>query len=391
MSNFKPKVFLCVLIVCGFFQFTKKQYQNKDPNAAMFFRFVNRESQAVNKKQKMYGLDYLGGAKYQDFILNNHPNGLAAGFFVEDDLFGSPRLVVNQLAKSNRAPAIRLNLGWKDDHKFSKKDFPKIVSYAKRYSRYPKKYKNVKWYFSGATEHLLDKKLATELSRQVLSVLPKRRNCIYVNNPWEGRGAFVYGNRIINEVHGSYANPPKGRFLFSYDGNNAVDDDITSTKRKMQNAEIFFLWHPAMNGRLKVDDPTPRSQRNSWPTVNLLKSILYLQKDAGSGINLPKNWLWKSHADRHKTPPEFRAYKPVLISPLKVNNFQLISDDETIVSTSSGPLPFVDGRWRYYFPDYGYKLSQRLTKIQKNPVGLIVSGGVVYGKVNPAFRAGTFR
>ena len=29
----------------------------------------------------MYGLDHLGGAKYPDLLVREHPNGWAAGFF----------------------------------------------------------------------------------------------------------------------------------------------------------------------------------------------------------------------------------------------------------------------------------------------------------------------
>lgn len=379
-----------VIAICSIFAIT---YTNGTQNEASAERASEYYELIKSGKQqsKLFGIDYLGGAKYEQLIMEEHPSGWAAGFFVEDDLFGSPKAVIRKLASSGRAPAIRLNLAWEDDHVFTESDFDKIVYYAKQFSRYPKRYRNVMWYFSGATEHILNKQLAEKLAKRVLAVLPKTKNCIYVNNPWEGRGAFVHGNRIINEVHGSFASVPKGKFIFSYDGSNAVDDDVMLTKNKMKDSEIFFLWHPAMNGRLKVDDTTPRPQRRSWPTKPLIESLIYLQSNSGTGIQLPKNWLWKSHADRHNTPPEPRAYKPVLISPIKVDSFELVTLDGRVIARSGKPLEFVDGRWRYYFPQYGYKMTQTAIKMQNNPVCLLRANGKIYGKVNPAFRAGTFR
>lgn len=355
--------------------------------------FASSEAKFVRKKRRsmLFGIDYLGGAKYQQLILDEHPNGWAAGFFIEDDLFGSPKEVIRKLAKSGRAPVIRINLAWKDDHQFIESDFQNIVEYAKEYAEFPKRYKNVTWYFSGATEHLLNREQAERLAKKILAVLPKTDNCIYVNNPWENRGAFVYGRRIINEVHGSYAKAPRGKFIFSYDGSSAVDDDVMLRKRVMKNSEVFFFWHPAMNGRLKVDDETPRPQRRSWPTSALIDSIIYLKNDAGSGIWIPNNWLWKSHADRHRTPPESRAYKPVLISPIKVDRFELITKNGRVVASSGPPMQFEDGRWRYYFDDFGHNIAEKAIRIQKDPVCGLRANGKVYGKVNPAFRAGSFR
>lgn len=338
-----------------------------------------------------YGIDYLGGGKYEQIVLDEHPNGWAAGFFTQDDLFECPRSVVRELARSKRAPIIRLNLRWRDDHAFNETDFPKIVEEAKRFAELPKRYPSTLWYFSGATEHTLNHTLAKKLADEVLKVLPNRENCLYVNNPWEGKGAFIEGTRIVNEVHGTYAKPPKGKYLFSYDGSNCVDDDVQARKRVLSTAEVFFFWHPAMNGRLNTNDKTPRPERKAWPTGPLIDSIVYLKNDPGKGIWLPTNWLWKSHADRHSTPPEPRAYKPVLITPVKASRFELVAANGQIVASSGAPMPFVDGRWRYYFADFGYNIAEKAIRIQKNGVCSLRADGKVYGKVNPAFRAGSFR
>ncbi len=344
------------------------------------------------KRPRLFGMDYLGGGKYPQVIIDSHPRGWAAGFFTQKDLFDDPTNVIKHLARRGRTPAIRLNLAWRDDHNFTRNDFPKIIAEAKRFAEFPKRYKNVIWYFSGATEHVLNKELAKELADEVLKVLPKRDNCFYVNNPWVPFGSFITGDRIVNEVHGSKASPRRGAYLFSHDGSSSVDDDVQTRKESLKGAEIFFLWHPAMNGRLKVTDETPRPQRRSWPTKSLIESIKYLRNDSGKGISLPTNWLWKSHSDRHYTPPEPRAYKPVLIAPVRLKYFELVTKSGKVIARSSSPLAFVDGRWRYYFNQFGYKLSQEAIKDQNTGVcKLRGSDGKIYGKVNPAFRHGTFR
>jgi hypothetical protein len=97
---------------------------------------------------------------------------------------------------------------------------------------------------------------------------------------------------------------------------------------------------------------------------------------------LPKSWLWKSHADQHDVPPEARAHKPVLLSPVKAKHFELVGDGGAVVGKSGGPQPFEDGRWRYYFPKFGYELPGRYE---------LRAGGKVFGVINPGFREGEFR
>jgi hypothetical protein len=338
----------------------------------------------------LYGIDYLGGAKYQRLILDEHPSGWAAGFFVQPELFGDPAPVIRTLAGSGRCPLIRINLAWSDEHIFNESDFPGIVVRAQRYTKMANRYPNVRWYFSGATEHQLNAQLAKKLANQVLSVMPA--NAIYVNNPWGGRGELITGNRIINEVHGTKEHAPKGPFFFSYDGSSCVDDDVELRKRKMKDAEVFFFWHPACNGRLTTQDKTKRPDRQAYPTNELLDSMIYLHNSPGVGINIPDGWIWKSHADRHKTPPEPREYKPVLLSPIQANRFELVAENGQVVAASAPAEPFKDGGWRYYFPDFGYNLAEKARRIQKgNPVCSLRANGKIHGKVNPAFRAGTFR
>lgn len=335
-----------------------------------------------------YGLDYLGAPKYADLVLREHPEGWMFRTFT--NVFGDALPLVEKIAKSGRAPRIGLNLAWKDDHNFTGADVSRILKEGKRFIPIIKSYPEITWYVSGATEHTMNAKDATFLAAAVLMAMPQ--NIYYVNNPWAGKGAFITGSAIINEVHGADAKPPNvgGEFGFSFDGSSCVDSDVEAIKTRFARAQYIMLWHPAFNGRLKSDDKTPRPQRKSWPTSDLIDSLIYLHRDCGE-VKLPKGYLWKSHADRHNTPPEPRAYKPVLIAPSNARRFELVANNGQVVAVSSASQPFADGRRRYYFDSFGYQIAEKARRIQGNSIVWLRADGKAVGKLNPAFRAGDFR
>jgi len=331
-------------------------------------------------------IDQLGAARYPEVLLQGHPDGFGIGVFTQREIFGDPLPVLTRLVQRKKIPFIRFNLRWSDPHQFPRSDWPKIIAEAKRVTEWINRNPSPVCYVSGATEHQLNARDAADLARQVMAVIPER--CTYVNNPWEGRGAFLpAGPRIINEVHGDKANPPRvgGRFSFSDDGSSSVDTDIQKKLQKFRSSEFFCVWHPANNGRLNTNDPTPRPQRKAWPTVQLLRSLAYLFNPSGV-VRLAGNTLWKSHADRHNTPPEPRAYKPVVITPVKASKLTLRIGSK-VLFTSGPAQPFQDGRYRYYFPVWGYDMSQAAG----GPVFDLWADRKKLGTVNPAFRAGNFR
>lgn len=339
----------------------------------------------------LFGMDYLGGAKYQDVILKHHPKGWAAGFFVEESLFGPAQGIVEALAKKGNCPLIRINLSWEDDHNFGNDDFAQAQKTLKTYLPIINKYQNVEWLVCGATEHKLKKPQALQLAQLILKDLPI--NVSYVNSPWaKGGGEYIQGPRIINEAHGTEQAPPRrGIYTYSHDGSSCVDDDVEFRKAQFKAAKVFFMWHPAYNGRLTTNDKTPRPDRKAWPTPELIDSIEFLATSRGALKPLPKDFIWKTHADRHTTPPEPRAYKPVLITDAAYSKIELRTLDNKVVITAGPRLPFENNRSRYYFSDYGYITAEKAIKIQGHAVCNMVVDEKVVGQVNPAFRAGTFR
>ena len=331
-----------------------------------------------------WGLDLLGIAKFGDLAAREFPAGWWLGAF--SSTFGDSRKAVERVVATGRVKGVRVHLAWSDQHSFPENTFPQIAKEAAKWRALVQKYPQVKWRLSGACEHTLKPAQAQKLCDLVRKACPEAE---YVNSPWQGKGAVLPG--VINEVHGAKAQPVKGRYQFSWDGSSCVDNDITAAKALHADAEVQFLWGPQDNGRLSTGDKTPRDQRKAWPTSNLIDSWIALSRDRGD-VKLPKNWLLKSHADQHSVPPEPRALKSVFIVPVKGKRIELVAENGQVVAVSSGPQAFVDGRWRYYIPDFGHIVADKARRIQNgNPVLKVRIDGKVYGTCNTAFRQGDFR
>ena len=329
---------------------------------------------------RYWGIDHLGGAKYADVMIRNHPKGYAAGIFT--NTFGDAAPAITKLLATGNVPLMRYNLKWSDTHTFSVKDFPGIVKEAKKYAALTDKFPSVECQFSGATEHNLNLKDATALAKKVLEVIPER--CIYVNQPLPSKGGawLPAGPRIINETHGSKAATPKGRYNFSFDGEDAFDVNVTKVKNAHANADVFFMWTSQCNGRRNRNDDTPRPLRKFYPTGKLIRALAFLSTEQGT-VKLPRNYLVKPKSDQHEVPPEERALKPVFLFKGPEAKVQL-KVGHTTIATSSPGMPFADGRKRYYFPLFGYEIVK---KAGTNVLDLYVNNKKV-GTVNPAFRQG---
>lgn len=326
------------------------------------------------------GIDYLGLPKFSDLAIREHPAGWAAGCFAVT--FGNALPHVERLLSTGRCPVFRVQLLWSDAHAFGDGDVRQVRALSRQYQALKKKFPSVRMLISPFCEHNL-----RNPDPYLDIVQQEAPDCKPVNVPWNG----ALSSKYTNEVHGTKGAPrSRTPYLYSWDGTSAVDGDAESSKETHANAQIYFWWHPSFNGRLNTNDKTPRPQRKAWPTSELIDSLIYLHRSAGE-VRLPRNYLWKSHADRHNTPPEPRAYKPVLIMPPKVDRAELVADNGQVVAVSGRAQPFNDGRFRYYFSEYGYQLAEKAVRIHGKPTVSLRVNGKVVGVVNPAFRAGSFR
>lgn len=311
-----------------------------------------------------FGIDCLGGVKYSREVARLDKN-LAVGIFAET--FGDASALIGGLLKQGRT--VRVQLTWADDHNYTDRHFRRAAELVKAYRRFAVENKN-RFFVSPFCEHRL--KTPDAYLNRLQALAPEM---VLVNSP-DGFGSL--SSKYLNEVHGEDKRTPKGEYLYSYDGTAAVDSDVEAMKKKRAGAILFFMWTYQCNGRANDHDDTPRIQRAAWPNADLLASLKALTVAKSSDAALPKNHLWKSHAEQTTNGAltgDRRACKPVLISPIKVPQVKLIDGAGKVVAVSSAPQPFSDGkRWRYYFPQYGYKYG--VVKLQYgNKINGVVDGG----------------
>lgn len=311
-------------------------------------------------------IDTLAAAKYPE-ALTAIPVNFAIGGFAKTfgDFFPVAK---RELDKGRRY--IRVNLLWSDTHTYGDKDIPAIRKEAKRYQILCNAYPHTTIELAPFTEHNLKK--PDKYLKVVQNAAP---SCGVVNSVWKGSFSKVYKN----EIHGTTNNKPLLPYNYSYDGTNSVDSDVVAMLRKHSEADIFCMWHPRLNGKWSMSDPTPRPQRTAWPTKEMLRSLVYLFTDKGD-TNIPKTWLVKSHAERHSRE-DLKGDKLLIISPIKDSEIVLRRDGEK-VDTLPYYGAFSEGGWRYYSPVMGYQLGADLDVFIETQK---------YGRINGGFRDPTYR
>lgn len=321
----------------------------------------------------IYAMDYLGGAKFKDVILKEHPDGWGAGCFAQ--AFSDALPIIDQLLATGRCPHLRVHLCWDDNHRYGDQNIPAIKKEAARYEKLHQKYPNITFELSPCCEHEL--KNPYKYLDIVKQYAP---TCIPVNSP-DSKGSM--STKYKNEVHGNNAKSPrKGAFNFSFDGNSSYDSDVESIKARLSGADIFFFWGANFNGKTKDTDTTPRPNRRAWPSSSYIDSIIY-QKDPCGAVSLPNNWTYKTHSEK--------GYKPVFIIPIRANQILIKARNGQIIDTLKYYGTFVDGRFRYYSTNWGYQSADKAKRIQGDPLVEVWVNGKKYGIINQAFRSGDFR
>lgn len=313
----------------------------------------------------IYGIDYLGGAKYPDVVLRGHPKGFAAGFFAQE--FGDAFSLIKRLAEGDKCPVIRIQVTWAGSgHNYTEKHLQQAIKEAKRYDKLKTQ---ARIQLSPFCEHTL--KSPDAWLDKIQQAAP---SCTIINNPQNGIGSF--SKKYQNEIH--TGRPPTGAYNFSYDGQSACDADTEADKAKYKDASIFFFWTWQLNCHFNAKDTT----RNTKPSVELIKGLANLANPRGK-CSIAKNTLWKSFAEQSDPKGDWRSNKPLCIYPGKVNALSLYKDGKLIGTLPRYKEPFIDGRYRFYLGQWGYSVATEPVELK--------DGNKVIGKVNPGFRFGGFK
>lgn len=330
----------------------------------------------LGQRKVMFGLDLLGLAAFPSAMARAFPRGFACGVF--HDTFGNPYRHLERILLTGKCPLVRVHAIWEDDHQYIPfRDDSRITAAHRKLVKFAAKFPNVAFQFSPFCEAKGD-------LGPILTKLKADTPFQLVNSVWQGPAQKP--GVAINEYHGKEAGRQRGLYNFSWDGDSTVDGDVTALKKRHKGAQVHFFWHPSFNGKRNVKDTTPRPERKFWPVPELIQSVAYLANQKGRP-NFPTNWLWKSHSDVHKVPPEPRAYKPVLIADIKVDSIPVRSMKGKLLTELKYFDRFDGGGYRYYLDMYGYELAEAARAHAESP--LVRLGE--YGTVNPAFREGNYR
>lgn len=341
----------------------------------------------------IYGLDQLGAARYKKVAIQEHPRAWAFGAFLEVSGFGTTYDVFDTLAKEG-VPVLRVQMMWKDDHKFTTKDLPEIEKRAKKLAPIMAKYPLTVWYISPCCENELNAAQFELFAQAVRKHIPAAD---IVNSPNYNKGHV--SNKYVNEYHHG-KNRGGARVAFSFDGDNCVDSDVETYKKMYSNAEYFMFWAPQCNGNRKVFKPgdkrgpkdyVDRAKRIYWPTPKQIDSWVWLGTHTRGDSKIPLRGLYKSHGDQHTVPPSGKDQKPVWILKERYPEIVVKAQNGQVIDTAKYFGPFEGGGYRYYHTQWGFDLAEKAIRIQGHSLCNVFARGKLIGRIDCAFRFGSFR
>ena len=259
-------------------------------------------------------LDVLGAAKYVHQAYKGVPANMVP--FVLMKTFGNANIFIAKVVSGKKFTAIGIHGIWQNSHSFSNKDYERAVKMAKRIQ---KKYANrvTTIYFSPFLEHREPKTKMTKLFKDIKKVAP---DLVLVNSYITGGGQV---KNALNEIH--HMNPIGKPYIYSTDGTDAINIDITRDKNKHNKAFMFGLWTPMFNLKRTLDDKTPPKKRKFIPNVKFIRAVAFLFNDRGTDT-LPSSWIYKPFAEL-TTPSSKRNNTPLFLAP--VNKSKLTVKDIT--------------------------------------------------------------
>lgn len=345
----------------------------------------------------MYGLDFLGGTKYEHEAIAGLPHGWAAGIFLRE--FGDGFDLIEPLAHGGNCPAIRTHILWDKSHKYSAKLNKLVFEEAAKLNAVAAKYPSVKFYVSPYCEH---NKPGSEIGPILKKLQHDCPHLTPVNSIWKGDIVKDY----ISEVHGDAKAPP-GDFLWSADGDDLPQIDSAKEVSAYGRALIRFGWGQRFNLRqqedLKKDPPLlnlPPMKRTAKPSVEYIHSVARLVQPPGTAPEFPhahplthftgQKSIMKSHAEDKVGNNDPRANKLMAIFSEHAPEVDVYDCENNHIEQMRFYGPYSGGGFRYYSSFYGYQLGEKAKKQTGSEWVVFKVAHQFYGPVNPAFRTAPF-
>lgn len=332
--------------------------------------------------------------------INLIPAGNAIGYFDDpQNTFDDPMKNLKKLMASDKYTVFRAQFHYSSKHDLISMD--KLKRILLRYHKLSTDNPHLKFYLSHSCEHQNPNK--SEVRRRMEMIGELAPKCIPVNSVIKN-GALLDG--YINEKHGDTT--VNQGWIVSHDGTNCYDIDMESWKERNKAALIQFMWAYPYNLR-EIGDPgqapPPPDNRTRIPTKQDMESIIRLQSPIGEAPpwegpgrakKITQKEIFKTHAEDSQGASDPREQRPVWIVGEKVNFFEIVTFENKIVGKLMYGGTFSGGRYRYYagLPGgiklYGYEIGRKAHALSGSEF-VFLKGKSVWGPINPAFRAGSWR
>lgn len=328
------------------------------------------------KAPQLQRYDVLAAAKYQDAAYKAIPAKGVPCVLLKS--FGNVNPFIKKVVSKNKFNAIFIHGIWRDNHVFGAKETKLAVKQARRLqTKYANKGKDI--YFSPFLENRVPVKRMTKVFKKIRAVAP---DLILVNSYLAG-GGHVKGT--IPEVHHSKKPNGVSKYIFSTDGEDALNINIAKEVSDHSDALMFGMWVPEFNLKKSLHDSTPRPDRKYIPSEKLIKSVEFLFTEKGATA-WPNKWLHKSHAENANVGNP-RNNKPLFIIPVNKSSVVVKDKNGSKVATFNTTGQYHDGRYVYrHTNSYAYELAEKAISQSGSPA-CFVEGK----KYNCGFREGEYK
>ena len=349
----------------------------------------------------MIGLDLLGlGSRHWPVKDSIHmtPDGFAIGCFL--NTFGNAIPNLKKHLDSGKFPAVRIHAHWSNSHAIiPKNDLKKAAVIVNKLAR---QYPAVKVYLSHSCEY--DEPSREKVKERVDIIRQLAPDCIPVNSVM--RGATMPD--VITEHHGASVKAKRDEIV-STDGINIYDIDAEKWVRENGQAIIAFLWGLRFNLRENTkpgQTVIPPKLRQAAPSKEYLKAVIRLANHPGIAPQLDfpgqvrpirQPDLFKPFAEDSQGQSDMRENRPVFIVKSPEREIHILTKDAAVIGRLIYGGSFGDNQSRFYagLPGgirlYGAGIDEKAKRLSGSEFVWLKSGRIVYGPVNPAFRAGFFR
>lgn len=281
----------------------------------------------------------------------------------------------------------------------NKKLLARLTKRTKVYMNLSAGFPETEFLVSPALEHNLSKAAWRVLADTVKKAWPGVQ---LVNSPMSNESVERYKGAWI-ERHGQY-NYIKDAEIFSFDGREGSDVDISEFLKQTKSTRIAFFWSRVYNCRDNSDSFTPPKERTACPSPALFEEFAHITDQhpappvfqGGQALEFKPPYIWKPLAEDHGNGDP-RSNFPLAIVKPEGGSLSILTFDNKKIGQLDLYGPFENGLDRYYMgwgngSDLnGYEVEKKARKLSGHPWVWLKGKQRTYGPILPGRRAGVYR